>query len=166
MSKICSDKSRYIYIIVGEDSQQNKYVLYIHKYKMKYIYTVCCINLTSRSHPKLISFKIIHFIYFLFHKQIFVCIKFFFIKLVCPLKAFVDTSAKISGQKFFTCFLMWWKKFSGKYFSRNHIHTAGFMKTVPSVYTLSRNTIYLSLNTKVDERTVFKTLTIYENNVR
>jgi len=33
--------------------------------------------------------------------------------------------------------------------------TAGFMKTVPSVYTLLMNTIFLSYSTHVAERTVF-----------
>ena len=40
-----------------------------------------------------------------------------------------------------------------------YLYTAGFMKTVPSVYTISINTIYLSLSTQVAEGAVFRKYT-------
>ena len=37
-----------------------------------------------------------------------------------------------------------------------NLHTAGIMKTVPSVYTILMKNNYLSLNTQVAEGTVFR----------
>jgi len=43
----------------------------------------------------------------------------------------------------------------GSHFELASLHTAGFMKTVPLVYTVFIKTIYLSHSTQVPEETVF-----------